>query len=120
MILDILKHGYKIPFVETPERAKFKNNKSAFQNFEFVQKQINDLSACGIITEIEGQPRVVNPLSVSINRAGKKRIILHLRYVNTHLYKKYIRFDDWRALKNYVCTLGYSYKFDLRTGYCHR
>ena len=28
-ILDVIKDGYKIPFVETPEPAKFKNNKSA-------------------------------------------------------------------------------------------
>ena len=34
----------------------------------------------GSIKEVKAPPRVINPLSVSENSAGKKRLILDLRY----------------------------------------
>ena len=65
-------------------------------------------------------PRVVNPLSVSIDYSGKKRLILDLRYVNMHLYEDKIKFDDWKFLENYLlASKGYLYKFDLKNGYHH-
>ena len=65
-------------------------------------------------------PRVVNPLSVSIDYSGKKRLILDLRYVNMHLYEDKIKFADWKFLENYLlASKGYLYKFDLKNGYHH-
>ena len=50
---------------------------------------------------------------------GKKRLILDLRYVNAHLFKERISFDDWKSLKDLVSENGYAYKFDFRKGYHH-
>ena len=60
-------------------------------------------------------PKVINPLSVSVNSKGKKRLILDLRYVNDHLYKEKIKFDDWKYFENYLqANKGYLFKFDLK------
>ena len=65
-------------------------------------------------------PRVVNPLSVSIDYSGKKRLILDVRYVNMRLYEDKIRFNDCKFLENYLlASKGYLYKFDLKNGYHH-
>ena len=75
---------------------------------------------CGSIIVAENLPEVINPLSVSINSSGKKRLILDLRYVNTHAYKEKIKFEDWKCFEHYLEGMeGYLFKFDLKNGYYH-
>ena len=80
-VKNIIKEGYKIPFITTPEKAIFKNNLSAQNNREFVDEALNELLATGRVVETTNIPHVVNPLSVSVQRNGKKRLILDLRHV---------------------------------------
>lgn len=35
-VIDIIKHGYVVPFQNAPPPMKFKNNKSALEDVEFV------------------------------------------------------------------------------------
>ena len=46
---------------------------------------------------------VINPLSVSINYSVKKRLILDLRFVNTHICLDEINFEDWKYFEHYHC-----------------
>ena len=87
-ILQIIDEEYMLLFMETPSDAKFSNNKSALTNSAFVQEAIKDMLLSGTIKQLETPLKVVNPLSVSINFKGKKRLILDLRYVNDHFYKE--------------------------------
>ena len=59
---------------------------------------------------------VINPLSVS----SKKRLILNLRYVNSHVYKEKIKSEDWKFFEHYLeGKKGHLFKFDLKNGYHH-
>ena len=119
-ILEIIDNGYKIPFFKTPKRASFRNNQSALKNKDFVEESISELLKCGSIIEAEKPPEIINPLSVSINSSGKKRLILDLRYVNGHVYKDKIKFEDWKCLEHYLeRKKRYLFKFDLKNGYYH-
>lgn len=118
-IVEVIREGYKLPFIETPEQANFINNKTALNSSEFVTKTIQDLLARGSILETLQKPKVVNPLSVSTNSSGKKRLILDLRYINSHLYRDYTKFDDWKSVENYIEKESFTYKFDLKQGYHH-
>ena len=118
-VLDVIEEGYKIPFVETPETAEFKNNKSSLLEKEFVTESVFELLKNGCILETTQKSKVINPLSVSKNSVGKKRLILDLRYVNNHLAKDYIKFDDWKDFQNYLGKTNFCYKFDLKNGYHH-
>ena len=100
-ILEIIDNGYKIPFFKTPKRASFRNNQSALKNMDFVEESISELLKCGSIIEAEKPSEVINPPSVSINSSGKKRLILDLRYVNDHVYKNKIKFEDWKCFEHY-------------------
>ena len=51
------------------------------------------------------KPLVVNPLSVSVQPCGKKRLILDLRPVNKCLLKQRVKFEDWKVARQ-----------DFRTG----
>ena len=55
----------------------------------------------------------------SVNKR-QKRFILHLRYVDNHLFRDKIKFEDWNNFQNYL--EGYKsslFKFDLKSGYHH-
>ncbi|XP_057296266.1 uncharacterized protein LOC130625224 [Hydractinia symbiolongicarpus] len=117
-ILELIKYGYKIPFFTTPKKASFKNNCSAFDNEDLVNKELHELLKTGRIKEMATEPHVVNPLSVSSSK-NKKRLILDLRHVNKHVYKQKTTFDDWKIFGEFVEGNGFMFKFDIKQGYHH-
>ena len=56
--------------------------------------------ATGTILELDQPPIVANVLLVSMNSWGKERLIVELKYVNMHLYKDNIKFDENYLLAN--------------------
>lgn len=119
-ILDVISEGYKLPLVQTPPRLVNKNNLSAINNSDFVVETIQELEGSGrIIERPMNTLHVINPLSVSTQSCGKKRLVLDLRYVNQFIYKKKVKFEDYRKALEYFCLGGYALKFDLKSGYHH-
>lgn len=119
-ILDIIADGYKLPLVHTPPRSFSKNNLSAIKSGDFVQETIEELLASDrIVDQPQEKLHVVNPLSVSIQSSGKKRLILDLRFVNQHILKKRVKFEDSKKALEYFCLGGYASKFGLKSGYHH-
>ena len=85
--------------------CSFRNNQSALKNKDFVKESINELLKCVSIIEAERPPVVINPLMVSLNSSGKKRLILNLRYVKSHVYKDKINlkcFEHWKCFEHYL------------------
>ena len=64
-------------------------------------------------------PEIDNPLSVSVQSSGKKRLILDLRHINLRVFKQKLKCEDLKvALK--VISQGFSLlKFDLKSAYHH-
>ena len=118
-VLDMIENGYKVPFIETPSSKVFKNNKSALDNAEFVQETILDLLKTGRILETFTPCTVINPLTVSVNATGKKRLILDLRYINQFVWKQTFKLDDWRVLFEYAHKGDFMFVWDLSSGYHH-
>ena len=114
-VIVLIKFGYRIPFINTPKQAMFRNNKSSYLNQEFVSESILELLRRGSAVEVSFTPHVVSPLSVAANSSEKLRLIIDLRYVNKHLFKENIRFDDWRSFE----PNSFVFKFDLKQGYHH-
>ena len=55
-VLNIIQEGYRLPFLETPDTARFGNNKSAINNFEFIENSIKEKMATGTIAERNHSP----------------------------------------------------------------
>ena len=70
-ILDTIENGYKLPLIQTPEPAVFKNNKSALANPEFVTEAIQELVSTNRVLEVPFRPKVENP-SFSSKQQGQK------------------------------------------------
>ena len=94
------------------------SQKPVIHNSEFFTDSLRELIVSKRVVEVSFKPTVVNPLSVSSNK-GKKRLILDLRYVNLHIWKDRVKFEDWKVFSNYLTKDGYLFKFDLKSGYHH-
>ena len=57
-------------------------------------------SSC--VVEQSNRPVCVNPLSVSVNKNGKERLILDLRHVNQFVEKRKIKFEGSKEALNYA------------------
>ena len=66
---------------------------------------------------VNEQPFVANPLSVSVQPCGKKRLILDLRHVNKPLFKQSVKYEDWKTAMSYFVKDAYMFSFDLKNGY---
>ena len=56
-IINIIQEGYRLPFLETLDTARFSNKKSAINNCEFVKNSIKEILASGAILERDHPPR---------------------------------------------------------------
>ena len=84
-IIDVIKHGYSLPFREFPPSCFLSNNHSALMNPQFVRDAILELLRRGLVEEHSSPPHCVNPLTVA---EGKKlRLVIDFREVNKYLMK---------------------------------
>ena len=119
-ILSTIHDGYKIPFLSTSPRFWCKDNRSSLDNCDFVTEAIQDLIQDEKITEANSSDLSnINPLSVSIQPCGKKRLILDLRLINQHLDKFKFKYEDYKKALEYFEAGGFAINFDLKSGFHH-
>ena len=118
-ILWVIDKEYAIPYITFPQNAFFDNNNSALMQADFLLEAIQELILSGSVVQVSSPPHVVNPLSVSIQSCGKKRLILDLRHVNKHIWKEKFKFEDIRNACVYLPFDHFMFKFDLKSGYNH-
>ncbi len=118
-IISIVKQGYILPFVTVPENKMLSNQSSVYMHEEFVTQAVLELVQNRCVRVLHDPPKVCSPLLVVVNRAGKKRLVLNLRYVNRFLWKEKFKYEDIRTglfffeRGELLCT------FDLKSGYHH-
>jgi len=100
-ILSVIRNGYKIPFISTPLPRRFTNSASALKKADFVREAILDLLRDNSVEEIISPPDIVNPLTVSVQANGKKRLILDLRHINLHVYIQKFKCENLHTIKNF-------------------
>lgn len=118
-ILNTIKIGYVLPFIQRPPSMFSKNNKSALTHSDFVSEAISELVNLGTVEICDFKPTVVNPLTVSVQSNSKKRLILDLRLVNNYLGKSSVKYEDMRTALLFLKKGGFMFKFDLKSGYHH-
>ena len=97
------------------------NNKSALNYSDFVVNAITELLKVGSVVKCPFPPVVVNPLSVSVQSSGKKRLILDLWYLNFFDKKSKIKVEDAKSfLECFLARLtAWACSFDIKSGYHH-
>ena len=66
-------------------------------------------------------PDIINPLAVSFQANGKKRLILVLRHINFHVYKQKFKCGNLHTIKNTFAKdfFFFVFSFDLKSVYHH-
>ncbi|XP_053398203.1 uncharacterized protein LOC128556647 [Mercenaria mercenaria] len=118
-ILDVVEHGYELPFRNIPSSVRLKNNKSARDNPKFASGEIKNLLLKGCVTEFQETPYIVNPLTVAYGKSGKPRLVLDCRHINLELFKYKCCFEDQSVAKQLFTTGDYLFSFDIRSAYHH-
>ena len=105
--------------MQTPTSYYANNNASARNHFEFVNEAVNELLEQRCIEEITEKPFIINPLTVTVQSSGKKRLILDLRHVNKFIYKQKFKCEDVKTAMQLLDKDFFMFKFDLKSAYHH-
>ena len=112
-VLDIVQHGYYLPFLRPPDSYSSPNHKLALLNVEFIDTAIADLLSNNCVKLVAQKPHVCSPLLVE-NAGGKKRLVINLKYINMYLWKVKFKYEDTRSAMmffekgDYLCTFTLS------------
>ena len=91
-VLNIIRHGYRIPLIAEPPPFRAKNNASSFKNADFVDEAVKQLQKTNCIRELTEEPFCCNPLTVATG-SKKSRLVLDLRHLNQYVIKKSFRYE---------------------------
>ena len=75
-ITGVIENGFKLPLLSLPKPEWLKNNKTEWENSDFVTEEMQNLIKSVVVLEIKQQPTVINALTVAFNSEGKKRLVL--------------------------------------------
>ena len=114
-ILRVVEHGYVLPFTSEPTEMFSKNNASAVKHVPFVSETIQELCLLGTVEKTKIRPKVISPLTVSVQNNGKKRLILDLRLLNKYVDKVSVKYEDMRTALMLLKTGVNVFKFDLKS-----
>jgi hypothetical protein len=118
-IVDVIENGYKIPFLHIPDEIALENNKSARDNTDFVNDEIERLLQKGYISRVTQNTFVVNPLTVVNNSREKLRLELDARHINPHLYKFKHKYEDATTARQLFNREDFIFSCDLKSAYYH-
>ena len=118
-IMSVIEDGYKIPFKEVPDTKRARNNKSARDNPQFVESEINKLLSKKCISRVDSEPHIVNPLTVAYNKKNKPRLVLDCRNINDNLHKFRFKYEDIQVARQLFEKGYYMFTFDIRGAYNH-
>ena len=118
-IFDVIENGYmyNIPMICFPLQHFAKNNRYALLDTEFVSGATQNLLDRALIEKCSNPPYIVNPLTVSVQSSGRKRLILDLRVVNEHVWKQSVKYDDIKVASAFLEKGFYMIDFYITSAY---
>ena len=102
VVLSWIVSGFPLPFAGAPPAPRsFENQPSAFEHAEFVDEAIASLIASDAAGVVPYTPTVISPLGVVAKKSsGKLRLIINMRYLNSHLEKRKFKFETVAVLSD--------------------
>lgn len=119
--LDIVRHGLPLPFHSIPRSGMRFPNRSgmAEEDCAFVRSEIDRLLALKAISQVSTPPAVISPLGVAPKKNGKKRLVIDLRWLNTHLDCPSFKLEGIDKVAELASSGDYMVTGDLKDGYFH-
>ena len=119
-VLDVLAHGYSLPFHSEPQPSNTKNNLSARKHLKFVREEVTKLQQTGVVEFVTEPPFIVSPLTVASNAQGKLRLCLDVsRSVNQYLNIPKVVLADLQTALQLTDPNDWQGVYDLSSAYHH-
>ena len=119
-VIDLLEHGYSLPFLSEPTSSNTRNNLSARNNSQFVREEVIKLQRTGVVSFVTEKPFIVSPLTVASNSGGKLRLCLDVsRSVNQFLKIPKVVLADLNIALQLTDVDDWQAVYDLASAYHH-
>ena len=117
--LGVIKEGFKLSMVSTPEAYEEDNNKSFKKDREFAIEAVQKLLKLEILKEVQRKEvTCVNPLTVAINGVGKRRLCIDLSRCVNEINNSYkFRIESTLKFLEVVKQGDWLFAFDLKSAY---
>jgi hypothetical protein len=118
-ILNIIRVGYFLPFHTIPVKRVFHNNSNCFNHVSFIDKAVQELVDSGAVIQVHSGADllVISPLNVAVGK--KLRLILNLRYLNSHLVVPKFKFEGIPTFVELANTDSFWVSWDIISAYHH-
>ena len=121
--VNILEHGYKLPFTQEPGQYQERNNKSARTEKPYLIESVASLKERGVVKKLRCRPWCTNPLTVSsrlVDGKIKKRLCIDLsRHVNLLLRQEAMTMTTLEKSLVLVQPGDWMATFDLTSAFHH-
>ena len=114
-VLDIVKFGYRLPFISFPQPLLAENHHSALVHAEFVKDSMQELVQANCAQESLSCPTVCSPLQVVSNAKGKLRLVID-RYLNQFLVQIKFKYEGLDFIPSLFKKGDFAFSFDLKSG----
>ena len=81
-----------------------------------MEEAIHELVSTRCVEQCSECPVVCSPLSVVVNRKGKKRLVLDLRYVNQFILMKKFKYEGLNMVPQLFCKGDFFHHVRLKVG----
>ena len=119
--LSVIKDGYKIKLEKCPEDVKYEedNNSSYRKHKEFANEAVAKMEKIKVVKRVKKEEcRFINPLTVAVNKVGKKRLCIDLsRGLNIYSKTSKFKIRSHKEVAEVVEKGDYGFGFDLRSFY---
>jgi hypothetical protein len=122
-VLKTLEEGYKIPFLEEPDRYEEKNNASALQNMRKIRAQVAEMVASGVVKIVKEKPWCVSPLGLvtrTVEGIEKDRLVFDAsRWLNLKMADQPVKLAHLDKALEITNEDDYQATFDLKSAFYH-
>jgi hypothetical protein len=117
-VLDIIKHGVRIPFLQLPPPIFRTNNRSAVctDNIAWVRSTIAEYLDAGFVLKVTQQPYCVMPLQVKTGTT-KNSLIYDMTALNAFVDTNKFKLETWPEMFSYASQSSFGIKFDIKKYY---
>jgi len=118
-VLRWVREGLRLRFVRQPQPYKGRPIPIHSEDQEWLEGEMQRNLLLGSWTQLQECPHFCAPAFVVKNASGKRRVVVDLRFINTHLRERPVRFESLRSFRASVRPGMWMISLDLESGYHH-
>ena len=118
-VVRVLQDGLRLRFWRDPPPYDGGEIPIPPSDIDWVEEEIEKNVLRGSWREAQEKPQHCAPAFIVRRADGKRRVVIDLRFVNSHLRGRGVRYDTLKALRYLLPPGGFMISFDLESGYHH-